>query len=449
MLEDRWAHPVTTASQASVDALSLGFSGYFSFKTDALSNLNTAIEADPDFSLPHAAKGILLESLKKTELHAVAQEELDAARNGRTPASSREQHYLFALEAVLKGNVTLAATHYQLIVAEHPHDLFAMRLAQSELFWIGEIGWMRDISEAAAPYWAVDDLDYADFLSIRAFGLEENGDYKQAERYAKMAIEMNPADCWAAHCVAHVQIMQGRFKEGAAWLSELSVNWSKANHIVHHLWWHAALFHIESSDHPVALDIYDNQMRNLDSPLMQAIPDFYIDIQNDAALLQRLEFCNIDVGDRWAPIAELALPRIDNLCSPFTSAHCALALAADGRFDDANELVRQIQAFIAIDTGPLGSRYSLAVLPVCKGIIAYYQGNFDRVIDLMLPARRNLWQMGGSHAQRDLFFQLLVNAAKKAGRIDVVSLLIHEIRAIGFDHLEQRSSYVEAMTLVN
>lgn len=447
MKRDQWNYAVSTEELGAVEALDRAFNSYSHFRTDAMKNIDAAIEADPQFALPHAAKGILIESLKKPELHHIAYNELEAAKNSRPPTSAREHHYIAALEAALAGQVTAAVTHYQQIVIDHPHDLFAIRLAQSELFWIGEVAWMRDISESVASHWSVGVQGYSAYLSIRSFGLEENGDYDLAEECGRMAVNLDPTDCWGAHAVAHVQIMQGRMDDGISWLTELSDNWSAANHIAHHLWWHLALFHTERGEYDSGLDIYDNRLRDLDSPLMQLMPDFYVDIQNDTALLQRLELRGVDIGDRWQPIADLAKARIGNHFSPFTSAHCALALAAAGRFDEANELIRQIRNFVADDNGALGSRYALAVLPASEAAVAYRKGEYQRVIDVMLPARRNLWQMGGSHAQRDLFFQLLVDSASKTNRRDTLNLLLDEIGAIGFEHLSERSSYVDAVAM--
>ena len=449
MKRDQWNYAVTTEEPGAVEALDRAFNSYCHLRTDAMKNLDAAIEADPQFALPHAAKGILIESLKKPELHHVAYNELEAAKNSRPPISAREHHYIAALEAALAGQVTAAVTHYQQIVIDHPHDLFAIRLAQSELFWIGEVAWMRDISESVASHWSVGVQGYSAYLSIRSFGLEENGDYDLAEECGRMAVNLDPTDCWGAHAVAHVQIMQGRLDDGISWLTELNDNWSAANHIAHHLWWHLALFHTERGEYDSGLDIYDNRLRDLDSPLMQLMPDFYVDIQNDTALLQRLELREVDIGDRWQPIADLAKARIGNHFSPFTSAHCALALAAAGSFDEANELIRQIRNFVADDNGALGSRYSMAVLPASEAAVAYRKGEYQRVIDVMLPARRNLWQMGGSHAQRDLFFQLLVDSASKTNRRDTLNMLLDEIGAIGFKHLAERSSYVDAVAMTH
>jgi tetratricopeptide (TPR) repeat protein len=449
MQKDQRGYSVTTDDPAAVEALDRAFNAYTGFRTDAMVHLDAAIAADPQFALPHAIKGMLIAGLKKPELYPLAGVELEAAKKCRAPASAREKHYMAALEATLVDNVNAAATHYEQIACDHPNDLFALRIAQSELFWIGEVAWMRDISERAAPRWSSEVPGYSAYLSVRAFGLEENGDYLLAEKCGREAVELDATDCWGAHAVAHVLVMQGRLHDGVSWLSDLSANWAAANHIVHHLWWHLALFHTECSDYDAALDLYDHRLRDLDSPLMQAIPDYYVDIQNDTALLQRLELRGVDIADRWQPIADLAQTRIGNHASPFTSAHAALALAAAGRFQEAEELIQLMKAFVIEGDGSLGPRYAMAVLPASEAALAYRKGEHQRVIDILMPARRNLWQMGGSHAQRDLFFQLLVDAAVKLERHDILTLLLDELRAIGFDHAAERSSYADAVAMTH
>ncbi len=449
MQEDNRGYAVTTDNPDSVAALDGAIDSYVRFRTDIMPNLERAIDADPDFGLPHVIRGILLESLKQPRLLSKAQQELEAARAGRPPQTERERLYLAALEVALAGQVGAAATRYQQIAADHPHDLFAIRHAQSELFWIGEVGWMRDISERAAPEWSRDLAGFSVFQAIRAFGLEETGNRELAERCGRESVEIDPADCWGAHAIAHVLIMQGRLAEGVEWLEGLESNWESANHIKHHLWWHLALFQAERGDYDAALAVYDERLRDLDSPLMRAMPDFYVDIQNDVAILQRLELRGVDVGERWQPVADLAAERIGNHASPFTSAHCALALAAAGREDDARELIRQAREFVASGDAALGARYAIAVIPAGEAAIAFRRGEFARAVELLLPARRNLWQMGGSHAQRDLFFQLLMDAAVREGREDIVELLTVELATIGFDHLEERSSYADAIHLAH
>jgi len=426
---------------------------YVAWRTDTMDHLAAAIAADADFALPHAIKGLLMLGLRKPELHAPAQKMLDAARAARPPETARERLYIKALEAALSGQITGAVTRYEAIAAENPHDLLALRLAQFELFWIGEVAWMRDISERAAPAWGEGDAGLGAYLAIRSFGLEETGAYAEAEKCGRRAVDLDPTDPWGAHAVAHVLVMQGRLGDGVEWVQGLTGNWDAANHIRHHNWWHLALFHVEARDYESALAIYDERLRDLDSPLMQAVPDFYVDIQNDTALLQRLELRGVDVGARWGDVGELAATRVGNHESPFTSAHCALALAAAGRMAEANELVARMHEFVAEDSGmpggTLGPRYALAAIPAAEAAIAHRQGEHQRVLDILMPARRNLWQMGGSHAQRDLFFQLLADSAFRLGRRDILAVFFEEVRGIGLDHLEERSSYADALAMAH
>ncbi len=449
MQQDVYGYQMTTDSPEAAAAYSAAVDSYIAWHTDTMDHIKAANEADPDFALPYAAKGILMIGLRKPELRAPAQKMLAAARAARPPETEREHRYITALEAAIDGRITEAVSHLEAVARDHPKDLFALRLTQFELFWIGEVEWMRDISERAAPGWQAGDPGLAAFLAIRAFGLEETGNYDAAERHGRQAIELNPDDPWGAHAVAHVLIMQGRLKDGIDWCTGLSGNWGEANHIRHHNWWHLALFHTEARNYDDALDIYDNRLRDLSSPLMQAVPDFYVDIQNDVALLQRLELRGVDVGNRWQDIVDLSLARKGNHTSPFTSAHCALGLAAAGRFDDADELIDAMHAFVAEDRGSLGPRYALSAIPAAEAAVAHRKADYQRVIDVLMPARRNLWQMGGSHAQRDLFFQLLADAAHRLGRVDILAVMFEEMHGIGLAHLEERSSYADALAALH
>lgn len=449
MQQDSYGHSLSTDSAEAAISFDAAVASYVAWHTDTMDNIKAATEADPGFALPYAAKGILMMGLRKPELRGPAEKLLSAARDARTPKTERERRYIAGLEAAIGGRITEAVTHYEAIACAHPHDLFALRLSQFELFWVGEVAWMRDISERAAPAWVEGDPHLGAYLAIRAFGLEENGAYADAERCGKRAIALDPDDPWAAHAVAHVLTMQGRLTDGIDWCTGLSDNWGAANHIRHHNWWHLALFHIEARNYDEALAIYDKQLRDMTSPLLQAVPDFYVDIQNDVALLQRLELRGVDVGDRWGDVGELAAARIGNHTSPFTSAHCALGLAAAGRLDEAEELVCGMHNFVAEDKGTLGPRYALAAIPAAEASIAYRRGEHQRVLNLLMPARRNLWQMGGSHAQRDLFFQLLADSAHRLGRTDILAVFFEEMRSIGLEHLEERSSYADTLSTLH
>ena len=383
---------ITTSSPEAAGAFGRAVDAYPGWRTDAMRELSDALEADPRFTLAHAVKGLFLLGLRKPEIASEAEECLAAARENLDRANPRESRYVATLESMLAGRTLEAATALEAVAIAHPLDLFALRIVQFELFWIGEVAWMRDISESAAPRWSAETPGYGHFLSVRAFGLEENADYPAAERAAREAVERDPTDCWGAHALSHVLVMQARHREGIDWLESLRGHWAHANHIVHHLWWHLCVHHCEIGEYEAPLEVYDQSMRNPESPLIQAMPDFYVDLQNAAALLLRLELRGVDVGDRWGEIADLCEQRIGNHTSPFTSAHCGLALAAAGRDEKLDELLKAMEDFASTDEGTMGPRYRAAVLPACRAASAHRRDDHREVLRHLLPARRSLWQ---------------------------------------------------------
>lgn len=435
-----------TAQDAAGAAVARAIHGFNHWRADAMSHVDAALATDPDAPLAHTVKGLFLATGRNRRYQGLIDASLEAARRGEHALDARERGYVAALDALAHGRLTEAATHYEDILAQHPDDLFAHRLIQQELFWMGEARWMADVVRAAAPAWSSEDPDYPGFLAVRAFSLEEAGEREQAERCGREAVERNPGECWGAHAVAHVLEMQGRVDDGIAWLEGLSGNWSGGNQIVHHLWWHLCLFLLERGAHARILDLLDREVRNPESALIKAVPDAYIDIQNVASLLLRLELRGVDVGDRWQGVAEVAAQRIGNHASPFTDAHAAMILAGVGEMDRAEALVQSMDDFAcAADSGSLGPRYRNAAIPAARAAIAHRRGEYAEVVRVLLPARRALWQMGGSHAQRDVFWQILVDSLTRLGQRARLARVLDEIRAVPFADLDHRSLYAGAL----
>jgi hypothetical protein len=63
---------------------------------------------------------------------------------------------------------------------------------------------------------------------------------------------------------------------------------------------------------------------------------------------------------------------------------------------------------------------------VVEAIAAFAAGDFGRAADLLLPVRYDIWRMGGSHAQRDLFAQTLIAASIAAERWPLARALLAE-----------------------
>ena len=66
------------------------------------------------------------------------------------------------------------------------------------------------------------------------------------------------------------------------------------------------------------------------------------------------------------------------------------------------------------------------------------------MVELLAPRQAQIRLLGGSNAQRDLFFQMLIDSAMKAGRSDVVSAMIAHETATRVVPPMQRAGYAAA-----
>jgi hypothetical protein len=341
-------------------------------------------------------------------------------------ATPREQAHLAALQAWIANEPDRAAAIWQQILDEHPRDVVAFRLAHFVNFWLGQPATMLRSVNGVLSHWSEDDRWYNAILGCLCFANEECGNYTAAEEAGRAAIARDPTDLWSAHGVAHVLEMQGRRGEGLAWLEPLVPHWEGSNNLRHHLWWHAAMFHMEHRDHAAVLRLYDRHYRDLASPLVEAQPDLYIDVQNAASMLWRLARHGVDVGDRWNELADKAEARIGDCLSAFTLPHWMMALVATGRADAAQRMLAAMRDF-AQGPGSLPKLVGDVALPVTEAVWAHGSGDHARAVSLMRPVLGAMHRLGGSHAQQDVLEQLFLDAALRAEQPNDARLLLERV----------------------
>ena len=443
MLEDQHGLPISTSSAEAAIGFDRAVQAYLKYRTDASQQLAHTLAADPAFGLAHCLAGYFaILSYNLTKVPAAT----EAARTARVmtmKATARERAHVEALGAWIAGDIDRSLTIWDDIVTEHPMDVVAIRLAHFNNFWLGRPEAMRASIEQVFPKWSPDMPGYGTVLSCRCFANEECGNYAVAEPAGWAALEIDPADFWGIHGVAHIMEMQGRRREGIDLLEKHERYFAGGNNLIHHLWWHRALFHLEQREFDAVLDLYDRRFRNLASPLNQALPDLYIDVQNAASMLFRLERQGIDVGDRWIEIADKAEQRIGDCLSAFTQPHWMMALAATRRDEAARRMLDAMRAF-GLGTGTVARIVGNIALPVSEAVLAHRRGEYAHAVDLMKPILDRMSQLGGSHAQQDVLEQVFLDSAVKANREDDVRLMLARVAAEYQTPLERRIGYAQA-----
>jgi len=444
MHTDTRGHEISTASEAAAAHLSKAIDSFVERQADAGAHMQAALAADTDCAFSHALMGLMLHGARTIQFRAQAEAELQAAKQHAAHISAREQLFIDALSHALAGQLVASAQCMEAVLTQHPTDLLALVLFQSELFWLGEMAWSARVSAALVQHWNVDIPGYPAFLAVRAFDLEEAGAYTDSERFAREALELNPKEVWGSHSLAHIMLMQNRIDEGVTWMRERESNWQSANQMQFHLAWHQCLFLIERREHDEMLRIYDSRVRNRQHPLCEGMPDLYIDLQNASSVLWRLEQAGVDVGNRWEELADVCQSRTSDMSNPFTSAHFAIILAATQQHESCQKLISAMESFAAQGQHDLAARYQTAALPTVKAAIAHRLGKHAEVVRVLTPALGELWKMGGSHAQRDVFFQLLSSSTAHCGDEQGQAQLMDVVEQIGFVEPGQRVAYSAA-----
>jgi tetratricopeptide (TPR) repeat protein len=419
MLHDIRGLPQTAASAEAMRAFDATVEAYLRFELQTGERLKETLRLDPAMPMAHCLKGCFLLLFAKRDLAARAGKALAAARaaadeSGITP---RESLHLAALESWLASNWPAAAAQYDAILAGHPQDIVAAKLAQYLHFYQGDVRAMMD-SVARAMACPEDLPGFGYLLGLEAFAREESGDYRAAEEAGREAIDRNGGDIWAAHAVAHVMEMQDRPAEGVAWIDGLEPQWAGVNNFAYHVYWHRCLFLLEQGEIEAVLQHYDSDVRGDRS-------EEYLDISNAVALLWRLEQRGVDVGDRWAELAEKSGRLGRDHMLVFADVHYMMAVAAEGSKSAVEALLQSMESF-ARETGTEAEVAEEIGLPLCRAILAHRRGRYGEAVDALLPHRAALRRIGGSRAQRDLFEQLLIDAAVKSERKELACALLSE-----------------------
>lgn len=410
---------LSTPSAEAARHLDGAVEDFLDYGQTASTQVKAALEQDPDCALAQCYRGYLLMMLENRAVFPKIEQALDTLASASERMTRREQLHVDALRGWVKGDLMTACLSWEAILNEWPHDIMALKLHHTMAFYTGRSNVLRSVVSGVLGAWDADMPGYANVEGMYAYALEECGEYAEAERWGRDATARNPGDLWAIHSVAHVLEMQGRYAEGAGWLDYPADQWDRKNFFKAHVWWHQSLFALAQEDYEKAFRIFDEQLTSVNS-------DKYVDVSNQAALLKRLEIAGQDVGDRWDALAAYSETRIHDHILPFRDAHFCLALAAGGKSDVARRQIDSLFVFAREGEGWTAEATKSVLIPLCEAMILYENGDYGQACDILWPLRNELSPIGGSLAQRDLFAQLLIDAAVRAGRLGMARSLLSE-----------------------
>ncbi len=383
---------------------------------DPIATADRALAASPDMVMAHALKAWVY--LLGTEPAGVAHARRALRSAEVLPANERERAHLGALGALLDGRWHDAGYALEDLSAAYPRDALALQAGHLIDFYTGDARMLRDRIARALPAWAPGRPGHHAVLGMYAFGLEEMGDYTEAERVGHQSLAIEPHDAWAKHAVAHVMEMQNRLRDGVAWMTREPEMWSTGSSFAIHLWWHLALFHLEAGETDEVLALFDGPIYGKPSAVV-------LDMIDASALLWRLELAGVGVGARWQALADNWLPLATAGNYAFNDLHAMMAFVGADRVDaqlallDAQRAVLERTDDNAAFTREVGA-------PATRAIKAFGDGDYRLATQLLRPIRRIAHRFGGSHAQRDVLDLTLIEAAIRNGNTTLARALTAE-----------------------
>lgn len=397
---------VTGATPRSIELLEQAEHALRCFIGDPVALVNRALSEAPDMVMGHVLRAYL--HLLGTEPAGLPVAAAAHAAAAKLPANERENRHLRAVALMADGHWRAAARVLEDITIDYPLDVLALQAGQQCDFLLGDSRMLRDRIARALPAWSTDMPAWHAVAGMLAFGLEETGDHARAERYGRQAVEIEPRDGWAQHAVAHVMEMQGRRRDGIAWMRSAPQAWAQDSFLAVHNYWHLALFHLGLDEIDEVLALFDDAVAGRSSGLV-------FDFVNMSALLWRLHLRGIDCDERWQAVAARWAPMADRSLYAFSDMHAMMAFAATGRSAQMRRLLDAQDIALAGETDNADFIAEVGGAAT-RAIAAFGDGDYARTVELLRPVRHVSHRFGGSHAQRDVIDLTLIEAARRDGQ---------------------------------
>ena len=414
---DRYGLGLSTASARAAELYQQGVDHSLAAEAPAEARFREAREEDPGFALAHAGEARMLQFRGKGR---EAREAITRATAVASNASRREQSHVAMLATAIGGDspAALAALHEHL--AEWPRDAFLLSQACGVYGLIGFSGRLERNDEQLALLEPLAGA-YGDdwwFLSQIAFAYNELFRHEEARRATEAALRGYERNGHASHTMAHIQYETGEAEDGAKFMREWLVGYDPANQLYGHNYWHLALFELAAGNFDAAIDVYDRVI-NPEISTSTALGS----IADGASFLWRCSLTERQPEElAWEPLATWAKQAFPAAGMVWADAHCMLAWTATNDTGRLGQLVDELKQRLEA-----GKIYAGPMLPALgEAFLSFANRDWVRAADQFEALAPQVIRLGGSHAQRDVFEETLIEANVRAGRLDRARQLLDE-----------------------
>jgi pentatricopeptide repeat protein len=413
---DRYGNALGTRSAESAKHYNDGIDRYLAGGYGYEDCMEQAIAADEGFALAHVALA------RFNQFRGHIAEGMAGAKHARALAagtSKREQQHVDIVATAIEGRPEEALARTKEHVQDFPTDAFVLSQSSGVYSLVGFSGHPDRNEEQLALLEPLAGA-YGDdwwYLCNLAFAENELFMHDKARRHAERSMELFRQNGHGAHTVAHIQFETGEVTGGSAFLAEWRPGYDRRSQLNGHLAWHHALFELLQGN----LDEVDRIYHEEISPGTSTSAALGL-IADAASLLWRRGLAGETLDGEWAEVRDFAAQAFQRPGIMFADVHCALAYAAAGDEARLGTLIQQLR-----ERAAAGKIAGGAVVPALTEAIALFaRGEFSRCIAILEPLQPQIIRIGGSHAQREVFEDTLLEAYFRAGRFEAAEGLLKE-----------------------
>lgn len=399
LLTDCYDLPITTSSREALAWYNRGIRGLLGFHKDTAECFEKALVLDPNFNMARSHLGMAHFLDETAEQVTRAKDCFTQSCKAMDHLTDRERDVLETVQMWAQGNAREALARMHAALASRPREVTLLQKLYFGYFMQGMADKMRDTVASVISYYPDDSY----VLGMYGFSLEETRDFARAFEFAHKARALNPTDAWSLHALAHCHYETGTFAAGAQLLNEALPQCDNVGFFRVHLTWHHALFLWEQGDNQQPLAIY----HQLFSDEVLLPPNF----ADAVTLLWRLNLTGVTTASEWQALTP-SLDRLRTLPTYlFNQMHVALGLTGARCTEWATAYLDSLRARVRPDRpGVVGE----VAVPAIEGLIAYSKEDYRRTVDCLWPIRDRIVNIGGSHAQREIFVDILIDACLRA-----------------------------------
>src|SRR6266852_1409223 len=325
MFEDRGGLRLSTTSERAAEHYRLGVDAFLSASAGVEEAFESALAADPDFALGHAARA---RGLQARGAVPAAKEAIGRARALAAGVTPRERRHVEALSLAIDGDLTGGLALVREHLADTPRDALVLSLVTGVYSLVGASGrrdrdtLLRDLLDGVASAYEDDWW----FLGMHGFACTESGNPAEGRRKIERSLTLRPRNANAAHALAHVFYEEGDSLGGADFVNGWIPGYERTAQLHCHLSWHLSLFELGAGRGARALAVYEDSIRPgvARSAATGAVAD-------SSAFLWRCQLWGVGPPELpWSEIRDFATRSFPRPSTAFAEAHIVMALAAAG-----------------------------------------------------------------------------------------------------------------------